>query len=471
MKYNYKTKPFQHQRDALNAGGLHIDYAYFMVIGTGKTKVAIDNAAFMKKNTWIDWVIVIAPNSVYRNWIDEIQKHSSFNSIHVHKDKNIYGDMTRHPERALKWFLINVEALSHKSGVEKLKSLLTRKNCRHLMILDESTTIKNRSAKRTRNICKLGKLANYRRILTGSPITKSPLDLYTQCEFLSPQLLGFDSFFTFRARYAVMQQIEMGGRQMLFPKYYTNLDELTEKLKTFSFRVRKKDCLDLPDKLYTIRKINLTAKQQEVYNRLKKFAYATINQDEVSFANKLTEILRLHQVANGFVKSDDGTINVFDDCPKIKELMEILEDTEGKFIIWANYVQNIKTIINKLKEKYGADSVVSIFGEVSTEDRQQAVTKFQNDSSCRFFVGNPSTGGYGLTLTSASYVVYFSNSYNLEVREQSEDRAHRIGQDKNVTYIDLIAENTIDEFIVSALDKKLKLSAETLGEEVKKWLK
>jgi SNF2 family DNA or RNA helicase len=414
---------------------------------------------------------VVAPNSVYRNWIDEIQKHSDSNVIHVHKDKSIYGDMIRHPERALKWFLINVEALSHKSGVEKLKSLLTRKNCRHLMILDESTTIKNRSAKRTRNICKLGKLANYRRILTGSPITKSPLDLYTQCEFLSPQLLGFDSFFTFRARYAVMQQIEMGGKQMLFPKYYTNLDELTDKLKNFSFRVRKKDCLDLPDKLYTVRKINLTVKQAEIYNRLKKFAYATINQDEVSFANKLTEILRLHQVTNGFVKSDDGTIQVFDDCPKLKELMEILEDTEGKFIIWANYVQNIKTIINKLKEKYGADSVVSIFGEVSTEDRQQAVSKFQNDNSCRFFVGNPSTGGYGLTLTSASYVVYFSNSYNLEVREQSEDRAHRIGQDKNVTYIDLIAENTIDEFIVSALDKKLKLSAETLGEEVKKWLK
>jgi len=471
MKYNYKTKPFQHQRDALNAGGLHMDYAYFMEMGTGKTKVAIDNAVFMKKNLWIDWVIVIAPNSVYRNWIDEIQKHSDSNVIHVHKDKSIYGDMTRHPERALKWFLINVEALSHKSGVEKLKSLLTRKNCRHLMILDESTTIKNRSAKRTRNICKLGKLANYRRILTGSPITKSPLDLYTQCEFLSPQLLGFDSFFTFRARYAVMQQIEMGGRQMLFPKYYTNLDELTDKLKTFSFRVRKKDCLDLPDKLYTVRKINLTVKQAEIYNRLKKFAYATINQDEVSFANKLTEILRLHQVTNGFVKSDDGTIQVFDDCPKLKELMDILEDTEGKFIIWANYVQNIKTIINKLKEKYGVDSVVSIFGEVSTEDRQQAVSKFQNDDSCRFFVGNPSTGGYGLTLTSASYVVYFSNSYNLEVREQSEDRAHRIGQDKNVTYIDLIAENTIDEFIVSALDKKLKLSAETLGEEVKKWLK
>ena len=340
-----------------------------------------------------------------------------------------------------------------------------------LWILDESTTIKNKSAKRTRNICKLGKQVAYKRILTGSPITKSPLDLYTQCEFLSPDLLGFASYFTFRARYAVMQQIEMGGKQMLFPKYYTNLDELGEKLKLFSYRVQKKDCLDLPDKLYQTRKIQLTVKQAEIYNRLKKFAYATINQDEVSFANKLTEILRLHQVTNGFVNSDDGTIQVFDDCPKIKELLNILEESDGKFIIWANYVQNIKTIISKLKEKYGANSVVSIFGEVSTEDRQEAVRRFQDDDSCRFFIGNPSTGGYGLTLTAASYVVYFSNSYNLEVREQSEDRAHRIGQDKNVTYIDLIAENTIDEFIVGALDKKMKLSAETLGEEVKKWIK
>jgi len=268
-----------------------------------------------------------------------------------------------------------------------------------------------------------------------------------------------------------MQQIEMGGKQMLFPKYYTNLEELTDKLKTFSYRVKKKDCLDLPDKLYTVRRVTLSVKQAEVYERLKKFAYAIINQDEVSFQNKLTEILRLHQVANGFVNSDDGTVQVFDDCPKIKELLNILEESDGKFIIWANYVQNIKTIISKLKEKYGDKSVVSIFGEVSTTDRQEAVRRFQDDDSCRYFVGNPSTGGYGLTLTAASYVVYFSNSYNLEVREQSEDRAHRIGQEKNVTYIDLMAERTIDEFIVSALDKKMKLSAQTLGEEVKKWLK
>jgi SNF2 family DNA or RNA helicase len=296
------------------------------------------------------------------------------------------------------------------------------------------------------------------------------LDLYTQCEFLSPDLLGFDSFYTFRARYAVMQQVEMGGRQVLFPKYYTNLDELTEKLKSFSYRVKKQDCLDLPEKIYTTRNITLTEEQVRVYNKLKKQAFAIVNSQEVSFANKLTEILRLHQVANGFVKSDEGEINVFEDCPKLKELLSILEEADGKFIIWANYVQNIKTIIHKLKEVYGANSVVSIFGEVSTEDRQEAVRKFQNDDSCRFFVGNPTTGGYGLTLTAASYVVYFSNSYNLEVREQSEDRAHRIGQKKNVTYIDLIAERTIDEFIISALSKNLNSAQKHLVSKPKNGL-
>ena len=380
-KFIYKTKPFEHQRTALKKGAQHSAYAYFMEMGTGKTKVAIDNANYLFSIKAITHVLVVAPNSVYRNWIKEIETHSTNEStISVHKDKIIYG------EGKLNWFLINVEALSHKSGVDVISKYINKYGRQMLWILDESTTIKNKSAKRTRNICKLGKLVAYKRILTGSPITKSPLDLYTQCEFLSPELLGFDSYYTFRARYAVMQQVEMGGRQVLFPKYYTNLDELTEKLKLFSYRVKKQDCLDLPEKLYTTRKIILSSKQIEIYERLKKQAYAIVNSQEVSFANKLTEILRLHQVANGFVKSDEGEINVFEDCPKLKELLSILEEADGKFIIWANYVQNIKTIIDKLKEVYGANSVVSIFGEVSTEDRQEAVRRFQDDSSCRFFV-------------------------------------------------------------------------------------
>jgi len=339
-----------------------------------------------------------------------------------------------------------------------------------MMIVDESTSIKNRSAKRTKNIITLGKKVSYKRILTGSPVTKSPLDLYSQCNFLDIKLLGFDSFYTFRARYAVMKQIEMAGRSVLLPQYYTNLDELEQKLKTFSYRVRKADCLDLPEKVFQRRTIQLYDEQRQIYEKLRRQAFVILSDSQVSFANKLTEILRLHQVCNGFVGTDDGSINTFEKCNKLKELINIVEEGEGKFIIWANYVYNIETIIKLLSKTYGRESVVSIYGEINTKDREIAVQRFQEDPNCRFFVGNPSTGGYGLTLTAASYVVYFSNSYNLEVRQQSEDRAHRIGQKKNVVYIDIVAEKTIDDLIISALKKKIKLSAETLGEEVVKWL-
>ena len=194
-----------------------------------------------------------------------------------------------------------------------------------------------------------------------------------------------------------------------------------------------------------------------------------IQNEEVSYSNKLTEILKLHQCVNGHVKADDGKIVEFND-PKLDELLNIIEENDGKFIIWANYIYNIEKIIDILQKKYGSKSVVAVYGAINAEQRISNVKKFESDNDVRFFVGNPSTGGYGLNLVSASYVLYYSNSYNLEVREQSEDRAHRIGQDKNVLVIDLICKGTVDEMIISALKNKIKLSAKTLGEEAKKWL-
>jgi SNF2 family DNA or RNA helicase len=267
-----------------------------------------------------------------------------------------------------------------------------------------------------------------------------------------------------------MHQIQMGSNQVLVPKYYTNLDELEGKLKGFSYRVKKDECLDLPPKVYQQRTVHLTLEQQEIYQRLKRKARAMIEDKTVSFNNKLTEILRLHQVCQGFLKTDEGTIHEFKNNPKLKELMAVLEESDGKVIIWANYVYNIKQIKSALEERYGKNSVVSIFGEVDVEGRKNAVNNFQRSDRCQFLVGNPATGGYGLTLTAARYVVYFSNSYNLEVRWQSEDRAHRIGQKDKVTYIDLMVPESIDVMVMSALDRKIKLSAATLGEEARRFL-
>ena len=467
--YKYKTKPFEHQRQSLIEGAFPFNFAYFMEMGTGKTKVAIDNAAYLFQKEEIEFVFVIAPNSVYRNWKKEIDFHCPIESNiyiwKVTKDKTFKID-----PKKITFILMNVEALSHASGKKWLEYKLLKHGKTSMIILDESTTIKNLKASRTKAIIKLGKLAKYRRILTGSPITKSPLDLFSQCAFLDKKLLGYENYTVFKSRYAVMYSIERGGYNIQIPKYYVNLEELEYKLKNFSYRVRKKDCLDLPPKMYVQRHIELPDEQRIAYEKLKATALILLKDDEVSYNNKLTELLKLQQVANGFVKTNDGNIVDFKSNAKLKELLSILEESEDKCIIWANYVHNIEMIKKKLGEVYGKDSVVSIYGKDSVDIRNKAVESFQSDDRCRFLVGNPTVGGYGLTLTAAKYVIYFSNSYNLEVRQQSEDRAHRYGQTSQVTYIDLIAADTIDEMVLHNLENKIELSAKTLGEQVQKWL-
>ena len=368
----------------------------------------------------------------------------------------------------LKVLIMNVEAFSTDKGVEFAKQFLRKRKV--FMAVDESTTIKNRSAKRTKNIVNVGGLAKYRRIATGSPITKTPMDLYSQCDFLDPHLLGFGSFFSFQARYCKMWRRSVGTHSFNQVVGYQNLEELTNNLDRFSYRILKKDCLDLPEKIYIKRLVELTPEQRRVYDQLKTIALAVLEQGVVTAANALTQILRLQQVCSGFLKTDDGK---FETIPsnKLNELMEALEEVDGKVIIWANYTHDIYAIAKAIQKEYGEGTVRMYFGETKAEDRQQIVEDFQDpNNSVRFFVGQPRTGGYGLTLTEAKTVIYYSNSYDLEVRLQSEDRAHRIGQKNNVTYIDIVTEGTVDEKILSALRDKIDIASTVLKEGYKQWL-
>jgi SNF2 family DNA or RNA helicase len=472
-KYPYKTKPYDHQRNALNESAEKVQWAYFMEMGTGKTKVTIDNMAYLFFQRKITAALIIAPKSVYTIWESEIEAHmpevikKCIFKWNIDKPRDYYK---LNEFKDLKIFLINVEALSTKRGFEACEDYLA-KNKLNFVALDESTTIKNRSAKRTKNILGLRKLSYIRRILTGSPITKSPLDLFTQCQFLSPELLGFSSYLAFRNRYAEMTDIPVGsGRYISVPKYYKRLEELEIRLKQFATRIRKDQCLDLKPKVRSKRFIELEGESKKIYERLRTSALAIVEDSTISFSNKLTEIIKLHQVCNGFTKDDEGNMLKLHDH-KLKALEEIIEETDGKMIIWANYLWNIHEIKDFLEKKYGKDSVVSIYGEVSVLDRKDAVEKIQKDPKCRFLVGNPTTGGFGLTLTACNTVVYYSNSYNLEVRMQSEDRAHRMGQKGTVVYVDIVTKNTLDEAILKSLVNKGKIAAKTLGEEdLKSWL-
>ena len=476
MNYKFKKKPYKHQMTALEKSWNRETYAYFMEMGTGKTKVLIDNLAMLYDKGKVDGALIIAPKGVVGTWYnqelpshlpDHIENVTVLWQPNITKKQQEKLDSLFKSEEFLHILIMNVEALSTTKGRDFAAKFLSSHST--LMAIDESTTIKNPGAKRTKNILKLSESAKYRRIMTGSPVTKNPLDLYSQCEFLSPWLLDFTSYYAFRNRYAEMKTIYAHGRSVQVVDKFKNLGELSDQLKNFSYRVLKEDCLDLPDKIYMKRNIKLSPDQLKLYNQMKETALANLNGKQVTTVNALTQLMRLHQITCGHFTADDGTTQLIANN-RIDELMDVLEEVEGKAIIWAHYQYDINAITKAITKEYGPGSVVDYYGLTPQDQRQPNIKKFQDDPRCRFMVGTPSTGGYGITLTAANTVIYYSNGYDLEKRLQSEARAHRIGQQKSVTYVDLICDETVDEKIVKALRKKINIASEVLGEELKSWI-
>ena len=477
MHYKFKSKPFAHQTKALEMSWDKKVFAYFMEMGTGKSKVLIDNIAILYNKGHINGALIIAPKGVYKNWFDaEIPNH-----MPDYIDKKVVlweSTASKIKEKELNTLfqssfdlhilIMNVEALSTKKGKQFAEKFLS---ChKTLMAIDESTTIKNPEAIRTKTIIGLGKDVKYKRILTGSPVTKSPLDLFTQCYFLDPWLLEHHSFYTFKTRYAITKQINVSGRMVHLVVGYRNLGELSDKLKPFSFRILKDDCLDLPKKTFMKRIVQLSSEQKKVYDQMKQMALAVLNGKMVTTATVLTQLMRLHQITCGHFKSDDGDIQVLKN-ERLDELLDVLDEVEGKAVIWAHYRYDIEVIVEAIKKRYGDNTVVTYYGDTTTEDRQKAIKLIQDpNSQVRFLVGTPQTGGYGITLTGASTMIYYSNGYDLEKRQQSEARIDRIGQEKPMTYIDIIAEGTVDEKIVDALRKKVDIASKIMGEELKAWI-
>jgi SNF2 family DNA or RNA helicase len=476
-RYPFKNKPFLHQAAFLQRFWEDPHVALLADMGTGKSFMLINNAAMLYDKGKINGMLIVAPKGVYRNWYDtEIPKHLPEHIVHR---MAIWSASPRKAEQKaldelftvtedFKILVMNVEAFSTAKGTAFAKRFLLVHDA--LMAIDESTTIKTPGSTRSKNTEKVGRGARFRRIMTGSPVTKSPMDLYQQCAFLSDGCLNVSSYYVFQARYAVTVERQLNTHSFKQIVGYRRLDELKEKLDRFAFRVKKEECLDLPDKLYVKREVDLTDEQAKAYNEMRTLALAQIQGGLVSTVNALTQIMRMHQIVCGHVKMDDGTVMELPNN-RIKELMAITEETDGKIIIWATYRHDIEAIKIALAKEYGMNAIGTYYGDTDGDERKRVLEEFQKpDSEMRFFVGNPSTGGYGLTLTAASTMVYFSNSFDLEKRLQSEDRAHRIGQTKNVTYIDLISPGTVDEKIVKALRDKIDIATQVLGEDLKQWL-
>lgn len=479
----FKTKPYKHQLECLNRFGRKQAFALLAEMGTGKTWIAINNIADLWSSQDCDAVIVFAPNGVHTNWTRlELPKHmpdwvrwksAAWTASGNKKDKEALEALYDSPNSGeLRVLTMNWEALQSKRGFEAAErfALTTR---RLMIVCDESDAIKNPSAARTKALLKLKKYSYWRRIMSGTPINNAPFDAFSQFTFLDETILRTTSFYAFKAEYAEMLQEGnplltaikkrsgsrftpqvvargVGGR----PKY-RNLDKLSKLIAPHSFRVLKKDCLDLPDKIYKTLVFSMTREQIEVYKKAEEECRIVFQNEETPF-NKLVAVTKLAQITSGYYihPLSEEPVRIEGDNPKLDLLVERVQrivEQGDKVIVWARYRIEIEDIVKRL----AAEGVqcVQYHGGIGKDDRTQAIEDFERGSA-QAFVGNQQAGGTGITLVAASYVIYFSNNFSLRDRLQSEDRAHRIGQTRNVTYVNIVAKGTIDEAVVKALTSK-----------------
>ncbi len=464
-----KVQPYEHQTYALDKSGNEKRYALFMEQGTGKSKIVIDNIIQLFLNQEIDGVMITTDKAFYLNWVyDEIPNHmpdwmpirmNYWDSNANATEKKELAKLLTPQDDVLDIFVINIEALALDRGCEFAMKFV--KMHYTYMVVDEATCIKNHKAKRTIAATRLGWRAEYRRILTGTPITKGPLDLFAQMEFLETGLSGHKNFLSFKNFYANYRRVEFGNRSYEKIDSYKNLDTLKQHVSTFSYRVLKSECLDLPEKIFENVYVSHTPEQAELYRKLKEEALIEFaDQSTISSTSALTTLMKLHQINCGHVKNDDDQI-IHIPNNRVATLERIIETIDGKVIIWAHFQEDIRMICAALSKIYGPESVVHYYGETTVGERALHLERFKRDPLCRFFVSNE-TGSKSLTLVQACYAVYYSYSYKLETWLQSQDRNHRIGQDKNVTYLSMIIRKTVDEAVMKALRNKKDIATDVL---------
>lgn len=524
----FKTAPMSQQLTGFNLLANKVAFALLMEQGTGKTKVIIDDAARCWGEGTIDALLVIAPNGVHTKWVTiEIPKHmpdwcptvAAYYSAGASKRhlKTIEKLFERTPDgepRPLRVLTMNVEALSTIEGLKLLDRFTLAFEA--MGVLDESQRFKNPKAVRTVEMMKRRRRFPRRRILTGTPITKSPFDVFSQFGFLDPDILRTSSYTAFKTEYAEMlpddhylvKKLQRGAWQKKdgspskrVPQIisrdsdgipvYRNLDKLNRLISKHSYRVLKKDCLDLPEKIYDVLPFEMTPRQEDVYRKMERERRAELIQvidgltsagnrhglsieeallagHELIVANKLTAMAKLQQITCGYLKLEDKqVIRMFKkvmDNPRNQVMMESVEDCEGSIIFWAPHTDKIDQIIECLREGYEASEIHRYDGSVKKAERMKASDDFQGGKG-RFMVANPASAATGLTWTVAETSYYYSNSFNLEHRLQSEDRNHRIGTEGHVRYFDLEAIGTVDRHIIISNQAKKQIADIITGDD------
>lgn len=507
MSYQFKTEPYPHQRACFNQFKDDIASAIFFEYGCGKSKVLLDTTAHLYESGKLEGLLVVAPKGVYRNWAtSEVPAHlpdrieRKIGWYDASPDKASKEGIKSLTGPGLKILLMNIESIAD-GGNDLCERFLKRYPS--MMAIDESTTIKNPQAQRTKATIRLGRLAKYRRILTGDPYANSPIDVWAQMFFLDADFLGYPSFVAFRRRFAKLAPVPGAPRWITRVVGYQNLDELKALVAPHAF-FASKSLLNLPPKRYLpALEIPMTRAQKQAYEEMRTFSMTEIGRQlclpfeddmpELSFDDLLalagtktsapetaalpvakaeivlTQLLRLQQIACGFVKTEDGIeldlTNGYN--PRIWGMVENIQAADAsrylrglppaKVIIWCPFRFSAREIVTALTATFGADSIVQYTGDTSSNDRVEAIRRFQNEPGTRFFLGSQSTGGRGITITAADMVIYFANVFDNELRANSEDRPHRIGLTHEVTYQDIVCA-PVDGKVSTALAAKKNVS-------------
>lgn len=487
--YQPKFPRWKHQDAALARSRSREAFALFMEMRTGKTKCILDEFGELDQNGEIPHLLVIAPAGVYRTWVTDAEKHLSDDlrrrarillwdsNANFMARQQLFKDIAGKGPKIL---LINIEALSTVPTAQKLCAQFI-KSAPTMMVIDESTTIKSLKANRTQFCLAASHHAKRRRILSGLPSPQSPLDLYTQCIFLDQRILGFSGmqtitdyrrgFAKFQERYARMKRKPFGpgGRMINVIDGYQNLDELSDKIKPHAFRVKLAECYDLPPKLYMHRDVTMTKEQEKFYAEMKVYARAFLDkQEKVTAPIVLTQLLRFQQILAGHTRTDNGNIVSIPEN-KTNELLAALEGHSGKAVIWVAFDYNVRHLTDVLRKEYGPSSVARFWG-ANADERENEEKLFLNDSKCRFMIATAASGGRGRTWPVADLVVYYSNTFSLEHRLQSEERTQAVGKVNNVTYLDLLCRGTVEEKILHALRNKIRLSDAVTGDQWRQWV-
>lgn len=484
MEYQFKRQPHAKQLEAFNLSKNMRSYALLMRMGTGKSKVVIDTTCYNYNLGRINALVILAPKGIHTKWVKEdlpndIPDYIDYTAMVWRSgDKKAIAacETLFNPGTHLRILAMNIEALQFdNSPAEKfLARFLNATDA--VLAVDESDTIKNPDAKRTKRVLKYGDKASFKRILSGTPVNNSPFDLYSQFTFINPEIFG-QSFYAFKHTYAeilpdthpTIRAIKARGVRFTpaivattkeGKPIWKNLDKLKELIAPYSFTCTLEECHDLPPKIYETIYYDLETKQRKIYDQLAEKAKAELEDDTVTVTHKLTLLMRLQQALSGFLPGDtEELITLFpkiEDNPRIDALKTILETIgeNEQVIIWCRFREEIRQIASLL-----GDECVTYYGE--TKDRETNMELFVSGKR-RILVANTATGGVGLNLVNAHYMIYYSNDFSYRNRDQSESRQYRIGQTKNVVIYDIVAENTIDEKITTALRDKKDLAIEMM---------